>query len=172
MCILLIKFRAQSFWSSGIRLISKRRSRQMMANSLGIFALKVIQWWAQTPLVIAEVNLKFLISIWWSRASFSAVNVASSKIFFFSWRLLKKLIQRVLWSKLHSFLTVSYDIKNSQRSSPESISNCLSHVTYTHWTNGKFQRISSLQSRRMFSLLICIIHSDCLGFFVEVRGSI
>lgn len=117
-----------------MRLISKRRDRQTIANSLCILALKVRQWWAQTPLAIAEAELGSLTSLWWSSTSFRAVNVASSIIFFSLWRHLIKLIQHVLWSKWHSFLTTNCDIKIPR--CPENISNCFSEVAYIHWTNG------------------------------------
>lgn len=98
--ILVLQFLLQWIFYYYIRWISKRRDRQMIPNSHCVLALKVRQWCAQTPLVIAEVELRSLTSSWWSSTSFSVVILASSIIFFSIWRHLTNLFQCLLWPKL------------------------------------------------------------------------
>lgn len=123
-----------------IRFISKRRDRHMLPNSLCILGPKVGQWWALTPLVIAEVEVRSLSSIWWSGTSFRTVNLTSSIIFFSLWRHLIKNIH-VLLSKLRGFLTINYDIKI--HSGPvQKASQTVFWKSFTYTDRTDFKRIS------------------------------
>lgn len=66
---------------------------------------------------------------------------------------------------------MNYDIK-IHRDPVQNASQTVIHMSLRYTEQMGFQRIPSFQSGRKFTLLICIICSDCLGFFVEVWSSI